>query len=272
MELAEKRRSFEQGNAHLPLAGGVTVAVEHRNGVPIHTFSPESASGTILYFHGGGFRMGSPRASASYLSNLAAATSMTVEAVEYRLAPEHPFPAAVNDGIAAYEYLLARSRADHRVVVAGDSAGGGLAASLLLAVREQGLREPSAVVLLSPWLDLRLESASIDTNAATDRLFSRAIAQDGVLMYLGGRVASDPLASPGLGDWRGSPPLLIQTSAAEILRDDAVQLAQKASADGVRVWFQEYSGEQHVWHYGYPATPGSRAAVGQIAAFLALIE
>ena len=253
--------------ADRPDAAGVRVSELDLNGVPALEFEPPDPRLTILYFHGGGYRGGSPRGLSPYLSGLASLTSTRVVAVAYRLAPENPYPAALNDALTAWASLRTADPS-RELVVAGDSAGGGLATSLMVTLRTRGGSLPAGAVLLCPWVDLRLVAASFEECAEDDQIYSLELARDATDMYLQGHAADDPRLSTVLADWTGMPPLLIQASSHEVLRDDARTLATAAIASGVRVWFSEFPGLRHVWQNDYPLTPESVVAIEQVRAFL----
>jgi monoterpene epsilon-lactone hydrolase len=217
----------------------------------------------LLWFHGGGYRLGSTAGFARWNAHLAAAGAVEVIAVEYRLAPENPFPDALMDAVLAYSALVGEAVAGP-IFVGGESAGGGLAAALLLEIAARGLPEVAGAVLCSPWLDLRNTAASFTDNAATDQLFPQASADTASALYRAGHPATDPLVSPVLGNWSNHPPILVQASAAESLRDDAVLLGQRCPSAAVEL----YDGLPHAWHIGYPDAPGTVEAVTSIRRFL----
>ncbi|HET6283567.1 MAG TPA: alpha/beta hydrolase [Polyangia bacterium] len=206
-------------------------------GCPAETFTPArwtEADPTVLYFHGGGYVVGSPRTHRDLLARLAVAAGARVVAPDYRKAPEHPFPAAVDDGEASYRALLAADKAAGRLFLAGDSAGGGLALAVALRARDAGLPTPCALLLLSPWTSLECDGESIHRNAAFDYL-TAPILKRSAHHYLQGADARHPHASPIHADLRGLPPLFIQTGGAELLLSDNQALAQRAASAGVPV-------------------------------------
>jgi monoterpene epsilon-lactone hydrolase len=268
-QLLATRKVIEESMRAQPLAPGIDLAEIDADGVPLVSLTPAGGWGAdILYFHGGGFRLCSARGYASYLSQLAARFSARIFSVDYRLAPENPFPAALTDALTAYEWTLRNGVTPERLAVGGDSAGGGLAASLLIDLRQHGLPSPACAFLLSPWVDLRVVNDSYETCAESDKLFSRASAGDASTAYLAGHSADDPLASPVLADWAGQPPLLVQVSESEVLSDDATNLARAATSAGVLVQHEPFPDQAHVWQMGYPQLPAAVAAVDQIAEFL----
>ena len=268
--LKQTRNAIETAMSAQPLADGVAMEEVDAGGVSAVLLTPAGGSDTTLvYFHGGGFRLGSARGWAAFNSHLAARCGARVLSVDYRLAPEHPFPAALTDARTAYQWLLDSGVPADRIAVGGDSAGGGLAASLLVDLKQRGIAGPACAFLLSPWADMRLITASYDRCAGTDQLFSRQSAVDGSALYLDGHPADDPLVSPVLASWSGQPPLLIQVSDLEVLADDAANLAKAATGDGVAVQHEVFTNVQHVWQLDYPQRPEAVTAFDQIAAFVA---
>jgi monoterpene epsilon-lactone hydrolase len=273
-DLAELRERIEAAQGALPLAEGTHAVDVDADGVFCILCARDDGADDdplFIYFHGGGYRLCSATAYRSYGSRLAAATRARVLVVEYRLAPENPFPAAVDDALTVYRWALAQGNDPSNVVVGGDSAGGGLTAALLLAARDAGLPQPAGGVLLSAWGDLRNKADSFTTNAETDRLFSKETADLGAGLYLGEQDRTNPLASPALGDYTGIAPLLIHVSAAEVLRDDSTAIATAARAAGVRVQHEEYADMPHVWQLSYPAFPEAVDSVDKIGAFIASV-
>jgi acetyl esterase/lipase len=268
-DLLERRRAADTMLAGRPLPPGVRIIRGDAAGVPVLEVHPPDSDGpVILYFHGGGYRLGSTAGFAPAYGHLAVACRARLVAVDYRLAPEHPFPAGLVDALTVYGRLLDTGVPTDRLIVAGDSAGGGLAAALLLALARESVEPPAGAALFSPWADLRNIAASYDTCAETDGLFSRTAADEAAALYLAGHPAHDPLVSPALGSWRGQPPLLVQNSGCEVLRDDAALLVATARAAGVAVHHEVYPDLPHVWHLGYPDAPGSTWAVDAFADFV----
>lgn len=225
-------------------------------------------SRVFLLLHGGGYNAGSPRTHrkmAAYLSRAAHARVLTPD---YRLAPEHPFPAAVKDALLAYGWLLEQGTPEAQIVVGGDSAGGGLALSMLLALREAGAKMPRAAVLLSPWTDLSVSGGSYERLRKLDPVITREALREAGRWYAGEREPRDPMASPLFADATGLPPLLIHVGGDETMLDDSRLFAERARAAGVDVTFKVYDGMWHVHHSGAPEVPESVAAYNDIAAFI----
>ena len=222
----------------------------------------------ILYLHGGAYSYGSPSHYRDFIWRIAAATSARVLCIDYRLAPEHPFPAALDDALSAYRWLLAEGAAPQRMAVMGDSAGGGLVFAMLLRLRDEGCPLPAAAVALSPWTDLALTGASLATNAAADPMLKAEQAPSFARHYLAGADPRHPYASPLYGDPSGLPPTLIQVGSDEILRDDAVRMADKLRGAGCRVEIEIWPRMPHVWQLFARVVPEARQAVERIGAFV----
>lgn len=269
----ELRARIDASMGNLPLAEGTSAKEVDAGGVPAIVVTRDAGQDdpTFLYFHGGGYRIASALAYRSYGSHLASACKARVVLVDYRLAPENPFPAAVDDAVASYRWLLDDGVPANRIILGGDSAGGGLTAALLLAAKQQGLPLPAGAVCLSPWVDLTITADSYDTRKDTDKMFGREAALAARELYLGDHDPTDPLASPVFGEWSGMPPLLIQVGDTESLLDDAARLAATAAAAGVDVEHHVYPDMPHVWQLNYPAYPEAVDAVNEIAAFIARV-
>jgi acetyl esterase/lipase len=266
-DVGDMRRAMD-AVAQSPLRRDVRVSAETAGGVPALWVRPSTSTGrVVLYLHGGGYFSGSPRTHLGVISEIAAASGADVLAPAYRLAPESPFPAAVEDAWKSYWWLLESGVAPEQIVVAGDSAGGGLVVALLLAVRDSGIPLPAAAVLLSPWLDLTCSGPTMHNNAATDYL-NEASMRRVADMYLDGTDPHSPLASPLFADLHGLPPLLIQVGSAEMLLDDAKRFARRASAANVPVELELWDGMVHVWHFMHAIEPSSRQALARIGRFV----
>jgi monoterpene epsilon-lactone hydrolase len=270
MDTAARRQRMEELTATAPTPEGVRVTPVDAGGVPAEWVEPTEASprGTILYLHGGGYTIGSVRTHRGLVSRLALATGARGLTLDYRLGPEHPFPGAVDDATAAYRWLVRGGTAPETIVIAGDSAGGGLTVAALVALRDAGERLPAAGVCISPWADLACTGESMQTGAARDPMVQRTGLLDMAAAYLAGQDPRAPLASPIYADLRGLPPLLIHVGTAETLLDDATRLADRARAAGVSVDIEVWDDMIHVWHAFAPLLPEADEAVGRIGAWV----
>jgi len=225
-------------------------------------------AGVLLFLHGGGYNAGSCKTHRALAAHLARAAQTRVLLINYRLAPEHPCPAALEDAARAYRWLLRQGIRPQQIAIGGDSAGGGLALALLIAIRDSGTAIPAAAFLLSPWLDLALYGESMHTRAQLDPLTSRSDLRQAATLYLGDLAPDDPRASPLYADLHQLPALLIQVGDHEVLRSDATSLAEKAQAAGVPVQLEIWDDMWHVWHAWADELPEARAAITQIGAFI----
>ncbi len=223
-------------------------------------------SDVVLYLHGGGYFFGSPKTHRQIIIGMARAFEGPSYGLDYRLAPEHRFPAAVDDAMAAYRWVQAK-HPKARLILAGDSAGGGLAIVTALAARDQGLAMPAALVLFSPWTDLAATGRSIDTNAKSCAMFTPRGIRTGAGVYLGDADPRDPRASPLYADLKGLPPTLIFASLHEILLDDSTRLAEKARAAGVNVELILRDGLPHVWPIFLRMLPEGRESLDVVTRF-----
>jgi len=221
----------------------------------------------VLFLHGGGYATGSPGLYRHFTWRIATAARARVLAIDYRLAPEHPFPAALDDALTAFRWLVAGKADPQRTAVIGDSAGGGLALALLLRVRDDGLELPSAAVALSPWTDLALTGASFSLHAKSDPMINAADARLFAGCYLAGTDPRNPYASPLYGNPAGLPPTLIHVGSDEILRDDAVRMAENLRAAHCQVQIEVWPRMPHGWHLYAPVLPEARTAIARIGAF-----
>jgi epsilon-lactone hydrolase len=222
----------------------------------------------VLYLHGGGYVFGSPSQYRDFIWRIATVAAAQVLCLSYRLAPEHPFPAAVDDAASAYRWLIAQGAAPGSIAVMGDSAGGGLAFSALLRLRDEGVPLPAATVALSPWTDLAMTGQSLRMNARRDPSLVPERAQSFARHYLGSADPRDPHVSPLYGDLTGLPPSLIHVGSDEILRDDSVRMAEKLRACGCSVELEIWPRMPHAWHLFARVLPEARLAIARIGEFL----
>jgi acetyl esterase/lipase len=268
--LAERRRTWEAeaqlerlpDGAHFSpvIAGGVAAEWMEMPGA--------DAQRVFMLLHGGGYNAGSPKTHRKMAANLSQATNMRVLVPDYRLAPEHPFPAAVKDALLAYGWLLSEGHNAEDIVVGGDSAGGGLALSMLLALREAGGAMPRAAVLLAPWTDLSCSSDTYETLRHLDPIITREKLLEAAGWYAAHRDLTDPMASPLFADLSGLPPLLIHAGGDEVMVNDSQLLAERASAAGVAVTAKVFPGLWHVFHSASPEVPEATQAIAEIGEFV----
>lgn len=221
----------------------------------------------LLYLHGGGYVSGSPMSHRSLTGELSRAANMRVLSVDYRLAPEHPFPAGLDDAVAAYQWLLAQGIAPSRVAIGGDSAGGGLTVATLLALRERGLPQPAAAVCLSPWVDLEISGESHRTCAHLDPMLWSEGFPPLVKHYAGEHDPRHPMISPLHAELSGLAPLLVQVGTREVLLDDARRLSERITAAGGRVELEIWDHMIHVFQL-FRFLPEARRAVTRLGAFI----
>ena len=224
------------------------------------------ASTIVLYLHGGGYLFGSPQTHRQVLLAMAKAFQAPVYGLDYRLAPEHPFPAAVEDAAKAYEWLLTR-HPGAAIVLSGDSAGAGLAIATAVGVRDSGSKPPLGLVAFSPYSDLAVTGASVEANAKSCAMFTPRGVREAAAMYLAGAHAADPRASPLYADLSGLPPMLLFASRHEILRDDTLRLADRAAAAGVKVELVVRDRLPHVWPVFITLLPEARDAFATVTRF-----
>lgn len=263
------RPEYEALFASFPIADDLTFSQASPGDLPgLRVSVPGSGGGLVLYLHGGGYVVGSAQGYRGLAGEVARAAGMDALVIDYRLAPEHPFPAAVDDALAAYRALLEDGRSPGSIVIAGDSAGGGLALALLVALREAGDPMPAAAFLISPWADLTCSSPSIEGKRAEDVTLTPEGLAGCAAHYLGGRDRAHPLASPALTDLSGLPPLLVQVGSIEILLDDALAIAARAGAAGTQITLEVLPGLPHVFHAFHFMLPQAKQALDRAGVFL----
>jgi acetyl esterase/lipase len=260
-------REAERANV-IPAPPDVHVTDENIGGVPCLVVTPrdEQTVGTIVYVHGGGYIWMSARSHVLVAAALVRASGCRCVSVDYRLSPEHPYPAPVEDLTAVYRALLAGGEAADRIALAGDSAGGGLVLAGLVALRDAGEALPAAGVSISPWTDLAVTGASADT--ADDPIVSGAGLRMMATVYLDGADPQSPTASPLYADLRGLPPVLVQVGTRESLLDDARRVVARARDAGVDVTLHEFDGVVHMWVVMGPDIPESLEAFAEAGAFV----
>lgn len=239
-------------------------------GVPAEWVVPPAAGPerVIFYLHGGSYNSGSIQSHRSLVANIANAAKARALVVEYRLAPEHRFPAALEDAVQAYHWLISTGVSHSQVVFAGDSAGGGLLLALLVFLRDHEDPLPVGGVCLSPWTDLTCQGESCTQNARKDFLLHAGQLRQSAALYLAGADPKDPLASPLYADLKGLPPLLIQIGSDELILSDATRLADRARNAGVPISLEVWQGMQHEWHFASGLIPEAQQAIESIGAFV----
>jgi monoterpene epsilon-lactone hydrolase len=269
-DVTTQRPLLDQMLTSQPLPEDVRTAPGDLGGIPVIfiEIADVEPRGTILHIHGGGFALGSAEGSVGLASDLARKTGMRAVSVDYRLAPEHPYPAALDDVTAAYRALVEQAGSADHIVVSGESAGGNLAIELLIAGKAEGLTMPAAVLLLSPMTDLTVSGSSYAGKAQVDPAISERAIRTRVADYLDGTDPADPLVSPIFADLSGLPPLLIQAGSHEVLLDDATRLAVKAAAADVAVILDITPGVPHVFQAFAALLEEGDAALNRIARFV----
>jgi epsilon-lactone hydrolase len=269
-DISEQRRLLRELTSAQPLPADVTVTGAVLGGVPTAEVAVDGIEPrhVVLYFHGGVYVLGDAFQAAGLASQVGRRTDARVISVDYRLAPEHPYPAAVDDALAAYEALLQDGTAPSDIAFAGESAGGGLAVATLVNGRDHGLPMPAAAYLMSPYADLTLAGATMDTKGEVDVLMSRDNLQSRVSDYTSGRDAALDLISPIFADLSGLPPLIIQAGSHEVLLDDAVRLARQAAVADVDVTLDITPGVPHVFQSFYPILDEAVAALDRAGQLL----
>ena len=267
----EQRSRQEKMAGFMRLPANVRCQPVDANGVPAEWIAAPGADlGVILYLHGGAYSLGSINTHREFASRLSHSTGTRVLVINYRLAPEHPYPAALDDAITAYRWLLAQGNSPSRVILAGDSAGGGLTLATLLSLRDAGDLLPAGAVCISPWTDLTCSGDSIQTRAQEDLILTLVSLSEKAKFYAGEHDLRSPLISPLFAELSGLPPLLIQVGTDEILLDNSKRFAEKAQKAGVDVTLEIWDGMFHVFQM-IPFMPSTKKALEQIGGFVSRI-
>jgi monoterpene epsilon-lactone hydrolase len=269
-DVAEQRRLLRAAVSAQPLPTDVTVTAAALGGIPTAEITVDGIEPrhVVLYFHGGVYVIGDAFLAADLASQVGRRTGAKVISVDYRLAPEHPYPAAVDDALAAYRALLDNGMAPSDIVFAGESAGGGLAVVTMVNARDHGLPLPAGAYVMSPYADLTLAGTTMETKREVDPLFTRELLQARVTDYTAGQDASLGLISPIFADLSGLPPLIIQAGSHELLLDDAVRLAGQAAAADVEVTLEITPGVPHVFQAYSAILDEGAAALDSAGRFL----
>ncbi|OEJ29279.1 hypothetical protein AR457_07470 [Streptomyces agglomeratus] len=267
-DLLEGREFYDTWGT--PVAPDIEVTEREVGGVPAYLLTPPQADPARigLWLHGGGYVFGSQRSHGSMVGEAARSAGFAFLHPQYRRAPEHRFPAALEDAVAAYTALLDEGRPPEGIVVAGDSAGGGLTLATLLALRDRGLPMPGAAACVSPWADLAGTGETFVSKEHIDPLMTRSVVADVADAYLAGAAPETPYASPLYGDVRGLPPTLIQVGEREMLHSDSERFAAKLAEAGSPVTLEVWPGMVHVWHLHHSRLAKGREALARLGAFL----
>jgi monoterpene epsilon-lactone hydrolase len=268
--LAERRERLDAIGSTYPPDADVSLEATDANGVAAEwSLAPGSdPSRVLLFFHGGGYCSGSIMSHRGMVTAVGRAAGVRTLAVAYRLAPEHPFPAAIEDARAAYGFLLDHGIAAPNIALGGDSAGGGLTLALMTSLRDAGKPLPGCAWLVSPWVDLQMTGASLAAKADVDPLISKSYLEELASAYLAGADPANPLVSPLNADLAGLPPLLVQVGSAETLLDDAVRIARRAGAADVRINLEIWPHMIHAWHLWAAQLEEGRRALASAGAFI----
>ncbi|MEO1473589.1 MAG: alpha/beta hydrolase [Pseudomonadota bacterium] len=263
------REGYAAAGQAMPLADGATSEEIELGGVAGLKITPAETVGarTLLYFHGGGYMIGSPVSHRSMVSEVATKLKATAYSMDYRMAPEAPFPAATEDGLATYQGLLEAGISAGDIMISGDSAGGGLTMATALKIKQAGAPMPAGLMPISPWVNLVNDGWSYSVMAERDPMISVDGINNFAAGYLNGSNAADPLASPVLGDLGGLPPMLIQVGSEESLLSDSTMLAERAGAAKVDVTLEIWPGMIHVFHFFHPMLSDAHRAMQRMAAW-----
>jgi epsilon-lactone hydrolase len=267
---SEARKAYVEVLAEHPTPPGVSIEAIDMGGVPATVVSPEKFDGrrVLLYIHGGGYVAGSPAGYHGLAGHFAQLLKASVYMPDYRLAPEHPFPAAIEDSLAAYRWLLEQGHSPSDIVFSGDSAGGAMVVSVMVAAKRAGLPLPAAGAALSPWANLEHSGASMLTRDGIDPTVNLAGLNLMAKAFLNGTPKSDPDASPVFADVRGLPPILVHIGEREVMLSDAMQLAAHLAENRVRVTLEVWPDMFHVWHLFAAVLPEGMKALENAATFL----
>jgi acetyl esterase/lipase len=268
--VAERRERLDALGKAYQTAQDITLESVSADGVPAEWSSAPgaNASRVLLYLHGGGFSAGSIVSHRAMVTETGRSAKARTLAIDYRRTPEHPFPAALDDALQAYRWLLAQGLEPARIAVGGDSAGGGLTLALMVSLRERGLPLPACGWCISPWVDMEAGGDSYATKATIDPMISREYVLELAGWYLGGTAPREPLAAPLHADLRGLPQLLIQVGSAETLLDDSLQIAASAGAADVRVTLEVWPHMIHAWPLFHQQLSDGRRAIAAAGSFI----
>lgn len=273
VEFSHLRKAMEKQSAGKKHEAGVEVSQVDVDGIKGEWQIPDVIyqgleDACFLYLHGGGYAFCSPLTHRPMTTAISKRAGIRVFSLDYRLAPEHPFPAPVDDAVAAYQWLLNQGIKSDRIIIAGDSAGGGLSMALMLSLKQRQIPLPAGAILLSPWTDMTLSGDSHISNGKSCAMFNFEVIERGASTYLAGAAANDPLASPLWGDLSGLPPLSVHVSDSEVLRDDSIRLSEKAKGKGVTLDIHIWKKQPHVWPVFYPFLPEAKHCIKDMVNFI----
>lgn len=270
LDFATARAIMDGTATFFPTPDDVTCEPADCNGVQGEWISaPGADQETVVYYlHGGGYTMGSITSHRQLISRISRATGARALAINYRLAPENPYPAGLEDALTAYRWLLTQGIDPSRITIGGDSAGGGLTLATLISLRDAGDPIPAAAVAISPWTDLTSSGESIKTRAEVDPMIDPSQANLAVDAYCAGRDPNDPIISPVFADLSGLPPMLIQVGDHEVLLDDSTRVEKNAKAAGVDATLEVWDEMFHVWHFWASMLPEAQQAIDRIGDFI----
>jgi epsilon-lactone hydrolase len=268
--VAERRARLDALGDAYPTASDIRLEPTNADGVPAEwsTAPGADAARVLLYLHGGGFSAGSIVSHRAMVTETGRAAQARTLAIDYRRTPEHPFPAALDDALKAYRWLLAQGVQPNRLAIGGDSAGGGLTLATMVSLRESGLPLPACAWCISPWVDMEARGESYASKAAMDPMISKEYILELAGWYLGGAAPRTPLAAPLHADLAGLPPLLIQVGSAETLLDDAIGLASRAAAADVRATLEVWPHMIHAWPLFHQQLTDGRRAIAAAGSFI----
>ncbi|MFD2229588.1 alpha/beta hydrolase [Alkalimarinus sediminis] len=264
-----QRKRLDKLVGLIPLPRGVKTRALKIRGIPALWIDTKAKNHrVILFLHGGAFNIGSIQSHKEFAARVGQAANANVLLIDYRLAPEHPFPAGLDDAVSAYHWLGVQGYSSRNIAIVGDSAGGGLALSTAMRLRDGASDLPACLCLMSPWTDLTMSGESVKTNATTDIMLNPLWTRQLAHHYAGPDSLANPLASPHYGDFSGLPPIITHAADDEILLSDARRLTKKALAAGVDATLEEFSGVWHIWHTHAGFMPESKRAMKKIGAFI----
>ena len=269
-QIVKQREVVEKLARFYPVPAKVELQKITINGMAAEWVKPRGVrfDQTILYLHGGGYTMGSINTHRAHTARIASASQTPVLLIDYRLAPEDPFPAGLEDAKMAYRWLLGQKKEAGKIVIAGDSAGGGLAVAAVLALRDEGEILPAGLVCISPWADLSMSGETVTTQAENDPMISLKTSVLHAGRYFAEHDPRNPLISPVFADLKDLPPMLIQVGEYEILKSDSLRLAENGQQAGVEVTLEEWEGMWHVWHMFGEMMPEAQQAIARIGAYI----